>query len=74
MHIAEVNCAGRYTKIYSLLFVLLVFDISYVAVIRIFKKHDKHKDPSLLGSNRTCNSSRLADLIFKQPFGQFQDL
>jgi hypothetical protein len=71
---AEVNCAGRYTKIYSLFFVLLILGISYVEVIRIFKKHDKNKDSSLLGSNRTCNSSRLADLTFKQPSGQFKDL
>ena len=74
MHIAEVNCVGRYTKIYSLIFVLLMLDILYVEVIRIFKNHDKHKDSSLLGSNRTYNSSRLADLTFKQLFGQLQYL
>jgi len=51
-----------------------MLDILYVEVIRIFKNHDKHKDSSLLGSNRTYNSSRLADLTFKQLFGQLQYL
>ena len=69
-----LNCCGLYTKTFSLLFVLLMLDISYVEVITIFKKHDKPKNPSLLGSNRTYNSSRLGDLTFKQSFGQFQDL
>jgi hypothetical protein len=65
MHIVEVNCAGRYTEIYPLFFALLMLDMSYAEVIRVFKKHDIHEH---------SNSNRLADLTFKQTFGQFQNL
>jgi len=74
MYIAEVDCGGLYTKLYCLFFVLRMFGISYVEVIRLFKKHEEPKDWSLLGSNRTYNSSGLGNLTFKYSFGQLQDL